>query len=43
MSSAFRMAAVLSAALLCTSAAIAQSYPNKPIKAIVPLEVAAQI
>ncbi len=36
MRSAFRMVAVLSAALLCTSAAIAQSYPNKPIKAIVP-------
>lgn len=33
---AFRWFAVLSGAVLCTSAALAQPYPNKPIKAIVP-------
>ena len=31
-----RLAAVLSCTLLFTSAAIAQAYPNKPIKAVVP-------
>ena len=36
MRSAFRSLAVLCGALLCTSAALAQAYPNKPIKAIVP-------
>jgi tripartite-type tricarboxylate transporter receptor subunit TctC len=33
---AFRSLAVLFAAVLTTSAALAQQYPNKPIKAIVP-------
>jgi tripartite-type tricarboxylate transporter receptor subunit TctC len=33
---AFRWIAVLSAALLGTSLAVAQPYPNKPIKAVVP-------
>ena len=33
---AFRSMAVLFAAVLSTSAALAQQYPNKPIKAIVP-------
>ncbi|HSV48170.1 MAG TPA: tripartite tricarboxylate transporter substrate binding protein [Ramlibacter sp.] len=32
----FRRAAVLAAALLTSSLALAQAYPNKPIKAIVP-------
>lgn len=32
----FRWFAVLSGAVLCSSAALAQSYPSKPIKAIVP-------
>jgi tripartite-type tricarboxylate transporter receptor subunit TctC len=32
----FRSLAVLCSALLCTSAALAQAYPTKPIKAIVP-------
>ena len=36
MRSAFRSFAVLCGAVLCTSAALAQPYPNKPIKAIVP-------
>ena len=36
MGSAFRSLAVLFGALLCTSAALAQAYPTKPIKAIVP-------
>ena len=36
MRSAFRSFAVLCGAVLCTSAALAQAYPNKPIKAIVP-------
>ena len=36
MRSAFRSFAVLCGALLCTSAALAQAYPTKPIKAIVP-------
>ena len=33
---ASRWLAVFSGAVLCTSAVLAQSYPNKPIKAIVP-------
>ncbi|MDO9196090.1 tripartite tricarboxylate transporter substrate binding protein [Rhodoferax sp.] len=33
---AFRWFAVLSGAVLCSSAALAQPYPSKPIKAIVP-------
>jgi tripartite-type tricarboxylate transporter receptor subunit TctC len=36
MRSAFRSIAVLFGAFLCTSAALAQAYPTKPIKAIVP-------
>jgi tripartite-type tricarboxylate transporter receptor subunit TctC len=36
MRSAFRSLAVLCGAVLCTSAALAQAYPTKPIKAIVP-------
>jgi tripartite-type tricarboxylate transporter receptor subunit TctC len=36
MRSAFHSLAVLCGALLCTSAALAQAYPTKPIKAIVP-------
>ena len=36
MRSAFRSFAVLCGAVLCASAALAQPYPNKPIKAIVP-------
>ena len=36
MRSAFRSFAVLCCAVLCASAALAQPYPNKPIKAIVP-------
>ena len=32
----FRSLAVICGAVLCTSAALAQPYPNKPIKAIVP-------
>ena len=36
MRSVFRSLAVLCGAVLCASAALAQSYPNKPIKAIVP-------
>ena len=36
MRSAFRSFAVLCGAVLCTSAALAQPYPTKPIKAIVP-------
>ena len=36
MRSAFRSFAVLCGAVLCTSAALAQAYPTKPIKAIVP-------
>jgi tripartite-type tricarboxylate transporter receptor subunit TctC len=36
MLSAFRSLAVVCGALLCTSAALAQAYPTKPIKAIVP-------
>jgi tripartite-type tricarboxylate transporter receptor subunit TctC len=33
---AFRSLAVLCGAVMCASAALAQAYPNKPIKAIVP-------
>ena len=36
MRSAFRSLAVICGAVLCTSAALAQAYPTKPIKAIVP-------
>jgi len=36
MRSAFRSFAVVCGALWCTSAALAQAYPTKPIKAIVP-------
>ena len=36
MRSVFRSLAVICGAVLCTSVALAQPYPNKPIKAIVP-------